>query len=306
MKVLVTGATGLIGRALVPILVGRGDTVSVLSRSGEKARACFGGGVSVLEGDPAVKNAWLDLVKDMDGVVHLAGETVLGSWSEPRRKKIRESRIESTKLIAAAVAAAPKKPVLVSASALGYYGPRGDEVLDESTPMGTGFLAELCADWEKACEPARAAGARVVNPRIGIVLDPEEGALGQMLTPFKLFLGGHTGSGNQWMSWIHRRDMARLLVLALDDARLSGPFNAVAPEPVTSRAFAKALGAALSRPSFLPVPAFALKLRFGESASVILTGARLTPKKVQDLGFVFEHPKLEEALRDLVALRASA
>ena len=301
MKVLVTGATGLIGRALVPLLVGRGDTVSVLSRSGEKARARFGGGVSVLEGDPAVKGAWLDLVKDMDGVVHLAGETVLGSWSEPRKKRIRDSRIESTKLVAAAVAAAAKKPVLVSGSALGYYGPHGDEVLDESTAPGTGFLAELCADWEKACEPARSAGARVVNPRIGIVLDPEEGALGQMLTPFKLFLGGHTGSGTQWMSWIHRRDMARLLLLALDDARLSGPFNAVAPEPVTSRGFAKALGAALSRPAFLPVPAFALRLRFGESASVILTGARLAPKKVLDLGFVFEHPKLEEALRDLVA-----
>ncbi len=304
MKVLVTGATGLIGRALVPLLVGRADTVSVLSRSGEKARARFGGGVSVLEGDPAVKGPWLDLVKDMDGIVHLAGETVLGSWSEPRKKQIRESRIESTKLIAAAVAAAARKPVLVSGSALGYYGPHGDEVLDESTAPGTGFLAELCADWERACEPARSAGARVANPRIGIVLDPEEGALGQMLTPFKLFLGGHTGSGAQWMSWIHRRDMARLLLLALDDARLSGPFNAVAPEPVTSRGFAKALGAALSRPAFLPVPAFALRLRFGESASVILTGARLAPKKVLELGFVFEHPKLEEALRDLVNPRA--
>jgi len=301
MKVFVTGATGAIGRNVVRILRARGDTVVALSRSKAKALARLGDGVTVVEGDPTIPGAWQESLKEVDGAITLAGEPVLRRWDDEGRRLIRESRIEGTQNVALAIASSGRKTVLVAGSATGFYGARGDEVLDESSPPGAGFLPEVCAAWEKASEPAHATGSRVVNARTGIVLDPKEGALAQMLTPFKLFVGGHTGSGAQWMSWIHRDDMARLLVFALDAPALSGVMNAVAPTPVTSRELAKALGRALSRPSFLPLPGFVLKLAFGEAAEIILTGSRIVPKKALDAGFVFEHPAIDEALRSLVA-----
>lgn len=302
MKVLVTGGTGAVGKRLVPRLLGRGDTPIVLSRSAKKGRTVFPDAkVEVLEGDPAVAGPWLDSVKTVDGVIHLAGEKVLRRWDDAGRRAILESRVKSTENVARAIASASTKPVLVCASALGFYGFHGDEVLDETAPPASDFLATVCQAWEKACAPALDAGARVANARIGINLDPADGALAEMLTPFKLFVGGPAGTGKQWMSWIHADDLVRLLVFALDTKALAGPFNAVAPEPVTSRDFATALGKVLGRPSFMKVPALALKLRFGEAADLILKGVRLKPQRALEAGFRFEHPSVEEALRSLLA-----
>ncbi len=300
MKVLVTGGTGAVGKRLVRKLLARGDVPVVLSRSAQKAKGVFGEKVEVVEGDPAVAGPWQESVKAVDGIVHLAGEKVLRRWDEEGRRAIRDSRVKSTDLIARAVAASSTKPVLVSASALGIYGAHGDEVLDESAPPANDFIAEVCSAWEKACAPALDAGARVANARIGINLDPADGALAEMLTPFKLFIGGPAGTGKQWMSWIHADDLVKLLLFALDTRTFSGPFNAVAPEPVTAKEFAKALGRVLGRPSFMKVPGFALRMRFGESAQMILEGVRLKPKRALEAGFVFDHPTIEEALRSLV------
>jgi uncharacterized protein (TIGR01777 family) len=301
MRVLVTGATGAVGRRIVPRLLARGDAVVALSRSASKARAALGEKVEVVEGDPAVSGPWLESVKSVDGVIHLAGEKVLRRWDDEGRRLIRESRVVGTELVARAVAGASPKPVLVAASALGYYGAHGDEVLDESAPPASDFLGEVCSSWEKACAPALDAGARVVNARIGINLDPRDGALAEMLMPFKLFLGGPAGSGRQWMSWIHQADLARLFIFALDTKTLSGPVNAVAPGPVTARDFATALGRVLGRPSFMKVPGFVLRMRFGAAAQVILDGVRLRPRRALEAGFVFEHPTVEEALRSLLS-----
>jgi len=299
MRVLVTGATGAVGRRLVARLLARKDSVVALSRNAEKARALLGN-VEVLEADPAVEGAWQDRLKDVDGVVNLAGEKVLQRWSEDARRRIRDSRVRTTENVARAIARAGGKAVLVSASAEAYFARKGDDVLDEDSPRGEGFLSEVCQAWEAACAPAREAGARVANARIGIVMDPEEGALAQMLPPFKMFVGGRAGSGKQWWSWVHRDDMARLLLFALDEPKISGAFNAVAPEPVTAGEFAKILGKVLGRPAWAPIPAFALKLRFGGSAEIILDGVRLKPRRLLEAGFTFEHPTLEEALRSLL------
>jgi uncharacterized protein (TIGR01777 family) len=299
MRVLVTGATGAVGRRVVARLLARNDSVVALSRNAGKARALLGS-VEVLEADPAVEGAWQDRLGDVDGVVNLAGEKVLQRWSEDARRRIRESRVRTTENVARAIARAGKKAVLVSASAEAYYARKGDEILDEEAPRGEGFLAEVCQAWEAACAPAREAGARVANARIGIVMDPEEGALAQMLPPFKMFVGGRAGSGKQWWSWVHRDDMARLLLFALDEPKMSGAFNAVAPEPVTAGEFAKILGKVLGRPAWAPIPAFALKLRFGGAAEIILDGVRLKPRRLLEAGFQFEHPSLEGALRSLV------
>jgi uncharacterized protein len=296
LRVAVTGATGLIGSALVPFLTTGGHEVTIVSR-----RRGLPGAV---RWDPAagvVDHAGLE---GMDAVVHLAGENIGARWSDHRKRRIRDSRVEGTMFLAEALASLERPPrVLVSASAMGIYGSRGDEVLAEDAPEGppTDFLAELGRDWESATDPALAAGIRVVNPRFGLVLTPAGGALGRMLPPFFLGVGGPLGSGRQWVSWISVDDAVGAVHHALFSEELAGPLNTAAPEPVTSRAFAATLGRVLRRPAVLPAPAPALKLLFGEMADKgLLASQRLSPARLTGSGYTFRHPTLESALRHVL------
>ncbi len=296
MHVFVTGATGLIGSALCQALVARGDAVTALSRS-SSARG-LPAGVRSLQGDPARAGPWQEALAGCDACVHLAGEPLAPRrWTEERKRAIRASRVESTRRVAEVIAARGPA-VLVCGSAIGYYGPHGDEPLDERAPPGDGFLASLCQEWEAETRPA-AARARVVLLRTGVVLARRGGALQQMLLPFRLFVGGPIGSGEFWVSWIHLADEVGLILWALDGT-VSGPLDATAPGPVRQRDLARALGRVLRRPSLLPVPLVALRLALGELAQVVASGQRVLPRKALELGYRFRHDELEAALRDLL------
>jgi uncharacterized protein (TIGR01777 family) len=292
MQVMVTGATGLIGRPLVRALAAAGHSVLVVSRSPGRvpARAV---------GWDAVPQA----IEEMDAVVNLAGEPVAeGRWTEARKQEIRTSRIDGTRALVRALREATKRPgVFVSASATGYYGPRGDEPVDESAAPGHDFLAGVCKAWEAEAAAAEALDVRVVRLRIGVVLAPDGGALGKMLLPFRAGIGGRVGSGEQWMPWVHVDDVCGLVVAALAGGEWRGPVNATAPNPVRNRDFARALGHALDRPAVLPVPGFALRLLFGEMAGILLTGQRAVPAAAQERGYAFKHPELAGALADILA-----
>jgi uncharacterized protein len=296
MKVFLTGATGLIGRALAETLVRDGHGVAALSRS---AQARLPAGVRGVQGDPAAPGPWEDELARCDACVHLAGEPVAeGRWTAAKKARIRDSRVRSTARVAAVIARGGPS-VLVSGSAVGYYGSRRDEVLDESAAPGTGFLADVSREWEEAAAPARAR-ARVVLLRTGIVLSPEGGALPKLVLPFKLFAGGPLSDGAFWQPWIHLADEVGLVRFALADARCEGPLNAVAPEPVRNRELAKAIGKVLHRPAFLPAPAAAIRLALGEAADVVLASQRVVPRKALELGYRFEFPEVEGALTDLL------
>jgi uncharacterized protein (TIGR01777 family) len=274
MRIFLTGGTGLVGSRLIDRLTERGDQIILLTRRPEAAKQGVCAKCTVVEGDPTVQGGWMDAIANCDAVVHLAGEGIFGRrWTAEFKELLRTSRVQGTGNVAEAVRRAPplgdgRPRVLVSASAIGYYGPRGDEPLDESAPPGDDFLARVCVEWEAAARPAREAGARVVWLRIGIVLDPKGGALKKMKPPFMMFVGGPIGSGKQFMSWIHHEDLTGLILLALDNPQAEGPLNATAPNPVTNKQFSRALGGVLGRPSFLPAPAFALKVLLGESADM--------------------------------------
>jgi uncharacterized protein (TIGR01777 family) len=298
MIIAVTGSTGLVGSALVDALEARGDLVRRLVRR------------EVEDGDREIR--WIPSANQIDAaelngvdaVVHLAGENIAGGrWTESFKRRIRDSRTQATNLLCQALAGLEMKPsVLVSASATGYYGNRGDEVVDESSPPGSGFLAEVCRDWEAATGPAREAGIRVVNLRIGPVLSPEGGALAKMLLPFKLGLGGVIGSGRQWLSWIALDDLISAIQFALENDSLAGPANAVAPGAVTNHDYTKTLGRVLGRPTIFPMPAFAARLAFGEMADeMLLGGVHVQPAALEAAGFQFGHPELEPALRQLIS-----
>lgn len=284
MRILLTGGTGFIGANLARALQDRGDEVVLVSRGG-----------------PVRWDAVEIEVARADAVVHLAGEPVAGGrWTPERLERIRASRVETTGRIARAVAQAERRPrVLVSASAVGIDGMRRDDVVcDEGSPAGEDVLARVCVAWEQAADAAREAGVRVVHPRIGIVLG-RGGALAKMAGPFRWFVGGPIGDGTQWMSWIHVGDVVRALLRLIDDD-LAGPVNLVAPAPVTMNEMSRALGRALGRPSALRVPAAALRLALGEGlAQVLLTGQRVAPRRLEQVGFAFDFPAIEEALRDL-------
>lgn len=303
MRIFVTGGTGLVGTRLIRALRARGDDVTLLTRrSGVSTEP----GVKVVVGDPSVAGPWRDAIAECDAVVNLVGEGIFNRrWSTAFKETMRRSRVDATRNVADAMQATPRRAdgspkVLVSASAIGIYGPHGDETLVESNDHAHDFLAKLCVDWELATCPAIDAGVRVVCLRVGVVLDPGGGALSKMLTPFKMFVGGPVGSGRQYMSWIHHADLVGMILFALDDPRIEGPLNGVAPQPATNREFSTELGKALGRPSFLPTPAFALRLALGEVANVVTQGQRVMPQKALDNGFRFRYPDLAPALADVV------
>ncbi|HQN06505.1 MAG TPA: TIGR01777 family oxidoreductase [Thermoanaerobaculia bacterium] len=295
MRVVVTGGTGFLGRALVGALAGRGAEAVVVTR--DPSRAGFPPGARGI--------GWDGLATALDGadaVVNLAGETIAQRWTTAAKSRIVGSRAQAAERVGAALRAAKSPPaVLVNASAVGFYGSRGDEELTEESPSGSGFLAETTLAWERAAREAVPDDVRLVLLRTGVVLDAAEGALARMLLPFRLGLGGPLGSGRQWMPWIHRDDLVALLLAALDDARYEGPVNGTAPGPVPMRVFAAALGRVLRRPAFAPAPAFAIRAAMGEMAALVLDGQRALPAKALALGFRFRFPDLEQALRDLLA-----
>jgi uncharacterized protein len=301
VRVTVTGASGLIGSALLAQLREHGAEITVLSRNPSRAHEELG--VEAVRWDPLSEPAPVQALTGRDAVVHLAGENIAQRWSEQAKRAIRDSRVLGTRnllagLQAAGDAQADQRPrTLISGSAIGYYGPRGEEPLDEEAPPGSGFLAQTCVDWEAQAQQASALGMRVVLVRTGVVLNRDGGALAKMLPPFQLGVGGPVAGGEQYMSWIHREDLVGMIATALSDERWSGPINATAPEPVTNREFSHALGHALHRPSLLPVPGFALGLLYGEMAEIVTTGARVMPAKALVLGYDFRHPELVGALR---------
>jgi uncharacterized protein (TIGR01777 family) len=296
MRIAVTGATGLIGARLVRELADRGDTVTVLSRAPGRAREALG--VEAVGWEPQDAAAPAEALSGRDAVVHLAGENIAQRWSEEAKRRIRDSREVGTRnLVAGLRAADPRPRVLVSVSAVGYYGSRADEELDESAPPGTGFLAEVCVAWEREARAAAELGVRVATPRNGVVLDATGGALAKMLPPFRLGVGGPVAGGRQWVPWIHAEDAVGMMVAALDDERWSGPFNAVGPTPVTNREFSHALGRALRRPALAPVPALAVRLLYGDMAELVCDGQRALPGRARELSYAYRHPQLDEALR---------
>jgi uncharacterized protein (TIGR01777 family) len=299
MRVTITGATGLLGPRLVRELTGRGDEVTVLSRNPEKARASLEGRVDAVRWDPNAGPAPAEALAGRDAVVHLAGENLAQRWTEDARRRILESREAGTRnLVAGLRATGERRPrALVSSSAVGYYGARGDEEVDEQTPPGDDFLARLCVAWEREAHAAAELGVRVVTVRTGVVLDRHGGALGKMLPFFRLGVGGPVAGGRQYLPWIAADDVAGIYLRALDDDTWTGPVNATAPQPVTNREFSKALGRALGRPAVLPVPAFALRILYGRMAELVTQGQRAVPRRTCELGYTFTRPDLGDALR---------
>jgi len=295
MKIAVTGSTGLVGESLVKAIEQAGDEpVRIVRRDPQP------GDVLWSVADETIDAAAL---AGVDAVVHLAGENIgEGSWTEAKKKRIVESRTQGTHLIASTLAKMDNPPaVLISASATGYYGDRGDELLTEESEPGEGFLPDVCKQWEAAAQPAVDAGIRVVHPRIGIVLTPDGAALQKMLTPFKMCVGGRVGSGNQYWSWITLPELVGCLQFAIATESLSGAVNAVSPEPVTNRDFTRALATVLSRPAIFPAPAFGLRLLLGQMADdLLLASTRVKPVELEQAGYQFKHPELEAALRDIL------
>ena len=295
MRVTVTGATGLIGSRLVAALKERGDEVTVLSRRpGDAAQMLR---VESLRWDPETEPAPSDGLVGRDGVVHLAGEPIAQRWTNESKDRIRSSReLGTTLLVEGLRQTKPRPRVLVSASAVGFYGASDGELLDESASPGTGFLAAVCEAWEGAARAATELDVRVVSLRTGVLLDRSDGALARMLPPFRLGVGGPVAGGDQYISWIAPDDLVRLYVAALDEPSWSGAVNATAPEPVTNREFSHALGRVLHRPAVLPIPGFALRALYGEMASVVTSGQRAIPVRALENGFEFRHPTVEGAL----------
>jgi uncharacterized protein len=313
MRVTVTGATGLIGPRVVRSLRARGDEVTVLSRDPQRARSRLEsstpppsppdapvGALHTVRWDPAHEPAPSTALAEREAVVHLAGENVAQRWTTSTKRAIRESRVTGTRQLVKGLAslARDERPrALVSASAIGYYGAHGDQPIDEEAPAGVDFLAQTCAAWEAEAQAGEQLGLRVARVRIGVVLDRHGGALGKMLTPFKLGVGGPVAGGRQYISWIHTDDLVGVLMAAVDGEQWRGPINATAPEPQRNRDFSKTLGRVLHRPSLLPVPGAALRLVYGEMAEIVTTGARVLPTRALVLGYEFRHPHLDSALR---------
>jgi uncharacterized protein (TIGR01777 family) len=306
MRVFIAGGSGLIGTRLISLLHQRGDRPVLLTRSGAGARQKFGPQAEIVEGDPTKPGPWMDAVQGCDAVVNLTGENIFARrWNDDFKKTLRDSRLLSTRNVVEALRRNPRTTdgqgkVLVNASAIGYYGSRGDEELTEDSAPGDDFLARLCVEWEQAAREAEGLGVRTCMARVGVVMDKHGGALAQLLPPFKMFVGGPAGSGKQWMSWIHRRDLCNLILHALDHEGVTGPLNGTAPEPVRSKEFARTLGRVLGRPAFLPTPPLALRAALGEVARILTDSQRCSADKALKSGFQFQFPTLEAALHQLL------
>ncbi len=301
MKILVTGGTGFIGTYLCAHLIQFGNEVTILARSDEGLKARCPG-ISYLQGDCTQKGPWQDSIRDHDIIINLAGASVFSRWTEAYKRLLIESRISTTRNLVEGISAGSDKQIgLFSASGTGYYGLHEDEELTEDSPSGNDFLARLAHDWETEAFKAEKYGARVVTIRFGIVLGKNGGALGQMIPLFKMFIGGPIGSGLQWFSWIHIKDLAEVFVFLMKHPEISGPVNLCAPGPERNKDLAKALGKALHRPSFMPAPGFMIKLVLGEFGSVLLGGQRVIPRRLLDSGFVFQYPEIDKALQSIVA-----
>ncbi|MGI9035538.1 MAG: TIGR01777 family oxidoreductase [Pyrinomonadaceae bacterium] len=295
MKILISGASGLVGANLIPTLIAKGHEVIKLVRKTPKS-------ADEIEwnAEKGFSESEQSKLENFDAVIHLAGDNVASeNWSEEKKRKIKESRTVGTKVLVDALRKCKNPPkIFVSASAIGFYGDRRDEILTEDSAKGAGFFPEVCSEWEREAQKAVDFGARVVMPRIGVVLAADGGALEKMLTPFKFGVGGVIGSGKQWMSWIAIDDLIRIFHFALENKNLRGAVNAVAPNPATNKEFTKTLGTVLHRPTILPIPEFAIKLLFGEMGeTLLLQGARVLPKRLQDAAFEFKFPILEDAMK---------
>ena len=301
MRIFMTGGTGFVGTALVRQLVAQGHEVSILTRNISSDRIPPSG-VLFIHGNPTKMGSWQDRAAENDVCINLAGASIFRRWTQKAKTLMRESRLLTTKNLVAALARRKgKDTVLLSTSAVGYYGFHEAEIQDEGSPPGDDYLANLARDWEKEALRAEQYGVRVIICRFGIVLGRGGGALGQMVPLFRKGLGSPLGSGNQWFSWIHEQDLVNIFPFLIEQRALSGPINLTAPEPVTNTAFTKALGRALGRPTFLPaVPGFVLKMIKGEFGTLLLKGQRVIPKRLIDAGFRFQFPAIQDALNDLV------
>src|SRR5688572_1992523 len=299
MKIAITGASGFIGRILADHLWTRRHHLVLLSR--KPPRSSHLTQQEWIAWNPGAPGAWEQAIEGVDGIINLAGEPIAAKrWSDLQKEKIRFSRIESTKALVRAIAKAKQKPkILISSSAVGYYGARGDETVTEETAPGHDYLSRVCVDWEREASNAESYDVRVVLVRTGIVLDKGKGALAKMVVPFKCFVGGPLGSGNQWMPWIHIEDQIALLLFLLENQNARGPFNATAPNPVTMTEFCKILGKVLNRPSWASVPGSMLTLLVGEMAEMLLNGQRAMPQAAMKLGYEFKYPHLLPALESL-------
>lgn len=299
MHIIVTGGTGFIGEALVEYLLQERHSVTVLTRSKDRGRRTLPPSAACVEWNPGTPGTWEKAFETVDGVVNLAGASIAGGrWTASRKRLIRDSRLRATRAVVEALGRYASKPcVLVNASGVGYYGPRNGQPVVEEEAAGSGFLADLCVEWEREARRAETFGVRVVRLRFGMVLERDGGALPNMVRPFRLFVGGPVQPGTQWVSWIHRRDIIGLIHWALTNDRVTGAVNATAPEPVTMRHFCDHLGSVLHRPSWLPVPRFVLHTALGEMATLLTTGQRVLPQAARQGGYSFHYPALKPALQ---------
>ena len=301
-KIVITGATGLIGKKLCKEFIGQGNELTIFTSNIVKAKELIGGAKEYIYWDYNKPEEWKNNINGKDAVIHLAGAGIAGiRWSEEYKKKILESREISTTNLVKAIKESNQKPgLLISASAVGYYGNAGNEILTEESKNGRDFLADVCRIWEESAGRVEEAGVRRVSIRTGIALSSEGGAFKKMLLPFKMFIGGHLGSGKQWFPWIHIDDLIGIYIYALENSSVRGIINAVSPNPVRAKELAKIIGKTIHRPSMFPVPLFALKLAVGEAAESIVASQRVMPKKLLDSGFKFKFENIEKALNDLM------